>query len=75
MTLILVKNSLEGNIPESLGNLEMLTTLALKQNNLQGHVPHSITNLYSLKNLYIGFNELEGPFTSFNIQSFLYRIS
>ena len=58
----LYQNRLVGQIPESLGNLELLTFtyLGLDVNNLFGPIPHALGNLRSLKGLYLSFNELEG---------------
>uniref|UniRef100_A0A0E0G3N3 Receptor kinase-like protein Xa21 n=1 Tax=Oryza nivara TaxID=4536 RepID=A0A0E0G3N3_ORYNI len=59
----LQQNRLSGHIPESLGRLQMLTSLDLSQNNLiSGSIPDSLGNLGALSSLRLDYNKLEGSF-------------
>uniref|UniRef100_A0A0D9YPA3 Receptor kinase-like protein Xa21 n=1 Tax=Oryza glumipatula TaxID=40148 RepID=A0A0D9YPA3_9ORYZ len=59
----LQQNQLSGHIPESLGRLQMLTSLDLSQNNLiSGTIPDSLGNLGALSSLRLDYNKLEGSF-------------
>lgn len=54
------KNSLHGNIPNTLGRLKSLTHLSLGANNLTGTIPSSIYNISSIKQFSVSLNQLEG---------------
>ena len=58
--LQLSNNTLEGEIPLSLGECPQLEILALSYNNFVGHVPAQIGNITSLKRLRIYDNNLKG---------------
>jgi RHS repeat-associated protein len=58
--LQLIKNNLNGIIPESIGNLTGITILNLSDNKLQGEIPESLGNLVLLTQLQLQFNELTG---------------
>jgi hypothetical protein len=56
----LSSNNLEGEIPESLGNLEKLRILNLSKNKLQGSIPNSLGQLSNLEVINLFNNELTG---------------
>ncbi len=56
----LAGNSLEGNLPESLGNLTELSLINLSYNSLSGSIPVSAGNLAKLAALDLGVNSLTG---------------
>ena len=58
--LDLYKKGLAGEIPTSIGELRMLTSLQLSRNDLSGRIPDSLGQLQSLQELYLYRNELEG---------------
>ena len=60
-SLNLVYNSLTGEIPETLGNLNNLQNLDLAYNGLTGEIPETLGNLNNLQNLDLSSNELTGP--------------
>ncbi|KAF7087320.1 hypothetical protein CFC21_090519 [Triticum aestivum] len=65
-------NSLSGAIPESLGNLHMLSArLVLAENSFSGSIPSSLGNLHALSELYLDTNQLTGqvPSSLFNMSS------
>ncbi|KAG6480632.1 hypothetical protein ZIOFF_057217 [Zingiber officinale] len=64
-TLILEANSLEGSIPEALGQLSNLTRLVLSSNNLTGELPESLGNLLELEDFRIDGNPISGRIPSF----------
>lgn len=49
-----------GNIPENLGNLQLLTTLDLDDNNFVGTIPESVYSLSLLETLDLNDNDLSG---------------
>ncbi len=58
--LILEQGSIEGEIPESIGNLELLI-LDLDFNRLIGQIPSSLYNVKSLLQLDLNDNQMTGP--------------
>ncbi|KAK5838945.1 hypothetical protein PVK06_007693 [Gossypium arboreum] len=58
--LDLSSNSLQGNLPDSLGKLKYLRCLRLAQNSFSGSLPWSIGNLSSLTILDLSFNSMNG---------------
>jgi len=56
----LFRNNLEGNIPESIGELKNLTHLNLAFNSLTGLLPKDIVNLSNLKILKLEMNRIKG---------------
>jgi len=75
--LWLYDNSLSGNLPNNIGDLEYLDTLNLSYNNLSGNIPLSIGNLENLKWLYLKLNNFSGtiPDTVCAIYSNLKNVS
>ncbi|KAI7730587.1 hypothetical protein M8C21_021471, partial [Ambrosia artemisiifolia] len=74
--LILDSNSLNGPIPDTVGNLSSLTQLRLSHNNFSGDIPKSIGNLKNLDSLNVSYNSLSGSVDSvllrkFNASSFV----
>ena len=61
LRLSLYKNSLKGNIPPSIFNLEKLEYLDLGLNSLNGPIPSSVGNLSHIRALYLNQNQLNGP--------------
>ena len=59
-TVDLSSNKFQGEIPESIGNLNSLRGLNLSHNNLIRHIPSSFGNLKSLESLDLFSNELIG---------------
>ena len=59
-SISLSKNSLEGGIPASIGNLTNLTGLYLNDNSLTGSIPPEVGNLTNLTRLYLNYNSLTG---------------
>ena len=53
-------NNLQGNLPETIGNLINLQRMNLGFNKIQGKLPSSIGNLSNLVSLEIFMNKLEG---------------
>ncbi|KAM4110890.1 hypothetical protein ACJW30_05G026100 [Castanea mollissima] len=60
LRLILYKNSLKGNIPPSIFNLEKLEHLDLGINSLNGPIPSSVGNLSRMRILLLDQNQLNG---------------
>tara|TARA_B100000131_G_C18078583_1_gene597344 strand:- start:173 stop:763 length:591 start_codon:yes stop_codon:yes gene_type:complete len=59
-TLWLYDDTLSGNLPINIGDLEFLDTLNLSYNQLTGTIPNSIGELNNLNYLYLYHNELSG---------------
>lgn len=60
--LYLTNCSIEGRIPEGIGNLTLLENLELSDNHLFGEIPSGITKLTSLRQLELYNNALTGKF-------------
>lgn len=60
--LYLTNSSIEGQIPEDIGNLTLLEHLELSYNFMFGQIPVGITKLTKLSELYIYDNNLSGRF-------------
>ncbi|KAF3947805.1 hypothetical protein CMV_026116 [Castanea mollissima] len=60
LRLNLFNNSLKGNIPPSLFNLEKLEFLDLGLNSLNGPLPSSVGNLSRIRTLFLDQNQLNG---------------
>ncbi|XP_075663914.1 receptor-like protein EIX2 [Castanea sativa] len=58
--LSLYNNSLKGNIPPSIFNLEKLEYLDLGRNSLNGSIPSSFGNLSHIRSLYLDQNQMNG---------------
>ncbi|KAJ1419605.1 Tyrosine-protein kinase, active site [Sesbania bispinosa] len=56
----LSSNSLEGEIPPSMGNLSLLQRLYISNNNIQGSIPHELGFLKNLTTLYLSHNRISG---------------
>jgi Leucine-rich repeat (LRR) protein len=72
-TIRIYGNNLEGNIPESIGNLTGLESLDIAINLLSGPLPNSLENLTNLKELRLQQNQLSGTipnFTGLNLTTF-----
>lgn len=68
--LDLHKNSLNGTIPLTLGNLSKIQTLDLSENSLSGSIPSSLSNLTNLNHFNVSYNNLSGQIPSFSAQNF-----
>ncbi|KAK4557709.1 hypothetical protein RGQ29_007464 [Quercus rubra] len=60
LKLFMYGNSLKGNIPPSIFNLEKLEFLDLGINSLNGPIPSSVGNLSCIRALYLDQNQLNG---------------
>ncbi|KAM4099875.1 hypothetical protein ACB094_05G025600 [Castanea mollissima] len=60
LELDLYNNSLKGNIPPRIFNLEKLEYLDLGRNSLNGPIPSSFGNLSRMRTLYLDQNQLNG---------------
>ncbi|TQD91971.1 hypothetical protein C1H46_022487 [Malus baccata] len=60
MAIGLRNNSLTGNIPREIGQLQLLRELDISFNNLSGNIPHQISNLRNLEMLDLSRNHLSG---------------
>nr|GMC93752.1 probable LRR receptor-like serine/threonine-protein kinase At3g47570 [Ipomoea batatas] len=63
--LVLAENSLSGEIPKELGNLDKLEILILQINGLSGSIPREIFNMSTLKTLSLVVNNLSGTLPTF----------
>ncbi|KAF7127696.1 hypothetical protein RHSIM_Rhsim11G0146000 [Rhododendron simsii] len=60
--LYLTNCSIEGKIPEGIGNLTLLQNLEISYNSLVGEIPEGITKLKNLRQLELYCNNLVGKF-------------
>ncbi|XP_060168019.1 receptor-like protein kinase 7 [Lycium barbarum] len=60
--IYLTNSSIEGQIPEGIGNLTLLENLELSYNHLSGNIPDGITKLTKLHQLELYENGLTGKF-------------
>ena len=60
VSIKLVNNNLNGELPKEIGDLTSLQVLNLFRNNITGVLPETIGNLKSLTNLNIAFNQVSG---------------
>ena len=64
LSINLYQDSLSGQIPSSLGNLNFLDWIILSKNNLTGSIPNSIGKLTKIESLILSDNNLSGPIPS-----------
>ncbi len=64
IALSLANNNLQGNLPETLGNLKNLKVLNLHKNKIEGSIPETLTDIKGLKVLNLSFNKLNGTLPS-----------
>ena len=55
-----LRNSLDGSIPNTLGNLTNLESITLSDNNLSGAIPAELGNLTNLESITLSDNNLSG---------------
>ncbi|KAG9441641.1 hypothetical protein H6P81_017495 [Aristolochia fimbriata] len=60
--VILLRNQIQGEIPEYIGNLTSLVELDLSDNQISGSIPESISGLKNLQRLYLSGNNINGGF-------------
>ncbi|WJX53382.1 non-specific serine/threonine protein kinase [Trifolium repens] len=67
-------NSISGEVPKELGQLEELEELYLDGNKISGSIPNSLGNLLKLNNIDLSRNELVGkiPISFGNLQNLIY---
>ncbi|XP_059650387.1 receptor kinase-like protein Xa21 [Cornus florida] len=65
-TLILSHTNFSGILPNSIGNLQMLSTIDVQNCNLTGAIPSSMANLTQLVYLDLSYNMFIGPTPSFS---------
>ncbi|XP_004296182.1 PREDICTED: receptor-like protein 2 [Fragaria vesca subsp. vesca] len=53
-------NTISGNIPTEIGQLQLLRTLSLSNNNFSGNIPEQLSDLKNLENLDLSMNHLSG---------------
>nr|XP_043619875.1 receptor-like protein 7 [Erigeron canadensis] len=73
-TLVLSLTHFSGVIPESVGDLKMLSRLELDRCRFNGHIPQSIGNLTKLSKLDLSSNNFSGKIPSFKLCSNLNHI-
>ncbi|KAK7826935.1 receptor-like protein 50, partial [Quercus suber] len=66
---------LQGTLPDSIGNLKMLSRIDLSFCNFNGSIPSSIANLTQLVYLDISSNNFTGPVPSFNMAKNMTKIN
>ncbi|CAN6552803.1 unnamed protein product [Malus baccata var. baccata] len=72
----LSNNSLSGNIPRDIGQLQLLQQLDIGFNKLSGNIPHQISNLRNLDKLDLSRNNLSGEIpASLSSLNFLSKFS
>ncbi|CAN6582013.1 unnamed protein product [Malus baccata var. baccata] len=70
-SLILSQTSFSGLLHDSIGNLNMLSTLDLYGCNFTGSIPKSIGNLTNLAYLYLASNMFNGPISSIHWENLI----
>ncbi|KAL1816962.1 hypothetical protein ACET3Z_019536 [Daucus carota] len=60
-TLVLTFTNFSGTLPESVGNLRLLSRMEITNCNFSGMIPNSMENLTSLVRLDFSYNNLSGP--------------
>ncbi|KAK9920441.1 hypothetical protein M0R45_028996 [Rubus argutus] len=65
-SLILRNTSFSGLLPNSLGNLEKLSTIDIEYCSFSGSIPRSIGNLTQLVQFFMSMNYFKGPVPSFS---------
>ncbi|KAM4078949.1 hypothetical protein ACB094_09G078600 [Castanea mollissima] len=73
-SLLLSTTSFSGALPDSIGNLTMLSRLDLSNCNFSGSIPKSIANLTQLVYLDMSYNEFNGQIPSFSMAKNLTQI-
>ncbi|XP_062002942.1 receptor-like protein 7 [Rosa rugosa] len=63
-SLVLSGTKFSGVLPDSIGNLKMLSELDLRECNFTGAVPKSLANLTQLGHLYLSSNKFSSPINS-----------
>ncbi|XP_073033606.1 receptor-like protein 7 [Primulina eburnea] len=66
-TIILSYTNFSGTLPDSIGNLRMLSMLVLSNCNFIGPIPSTITNLTELVNVDFSFNSFTGSIPPFQM--------
>ncbi|KAG2670665.1 hypothetical protein I3760_14G096900 [Carya illinoinensis] len=73
-TLVLGGTCFSGTLPDSIGNLKMLTTVDLNSCNFSGSIPKSMATLTQLVFLDMSYNNFTGPIPSFSMAKRLTEI-
>ncbi|KAL6145376.1 hypothetical protein ACLB2K_056064 [Fragaria x ananassa] len=63
-TIFLFRTKFSGVLPDSIGNLKMLSRLHLADCNFSGVIPKSLANLTQLRFLYLSSNKFSSPINS-----------
>nr|POE65334.1 receptor like protein 30 [Quercus suber] len=74
-SLLLHETKFSGTLPDSIGNLKMLSRIDLSFCNFNGSIPSSIANLTQLVYLDISSNNFTGPVPSFNMAKNMTKIN